>query len=69
MGDEIRSYVLNGRRVHNPDVMDLIDAYANLSALLDPIRAAAWDEGYDAGRSETQRGSIVRTNPYRKEPK
>jgi hypothetical protein len=57
-------YELNGHPVLDPDVKILMDAYRELSALLDPIRAAAWDEGYACG---TCAGCMEPTppNPYR----
>ena len=32
------------------------------------LMAHGWEVGYDAGRSETQRGRIVRANPYKEQP-
>lgn len=52
------------------------DRLARIAASVAPIleqgkrdlMAHGWDVGYDAGRTEAQRGHITRKNPYRKEP-
>ena len=72
---EIRSYVLNGRHVYNPDVKDLMDAYRELSAWLNPIRSAAWEQ---ATKEWLTRGDLywlkeqgedpLTYNPFRGEP-
>jgi hypothetical protein len=56
MSEPVRTqFILNGRYVSDPDVEDLMAAYTKLSEFLNPIRAAAWDEGYKAGHSRAMR--------------